>query len=166
LCVALYFVDLSSFAFLPFVTKSAVVGSLITLPMLFSGLIFIDSFSKVKEKNLALGANLMGALVGGVLQSVTFLIGIKALLLLVAGLYTVALLTKPEPLAKTPTNPETDSEQDRNVEQLVCELLEISDRGRLGNTVRPEICAPETICVESFAGDSQRATFPPGTQEV
>ena len=94
-CVALYFVDLSRFAFLPFMTKAIVVGTLTTLPMLFSGLIFIDSFAKTKHKDTALGANLMGALVGGALQSVTYVIGIKALLLVVAALYGSALFCMP-----------------------------------------------------------------------
>ena len=97
-CIALYFVDLSSFAFLPFATKSVVVGCLTTLPMFFSGLIFIDSFANAKRKDSALGANLMGALVGGALQSVTYVIGIKALLLIVAALYAAALACRPRQL--------------------------------------------------------------------
>ncbi|MDX1945841.1 MAG: hypothetical protein SFU86_10630 [Pirellulaceae bacterium] len=94
-CIALYFVDLAAFASLPFWTKSIVVGLVTTLPMLFSGLIFIDSFAKVERKDIALGANLLGALTGGILQSITFLTGISALLLIVAGLYALALLAKP-----------------------------------------------------------------------
>jgi glucose uptake protein GlcU len=65
--------------------------------MLFSGIIFIRSFTAVKEKNNALGANLIGALVGALLQSITFIIGIKALLLVVAGFYLLSLLTAPDP---------------------------------------------------------------------
>lgn len=94
-CVALYFFDLSRLAFLPDVTKAVLVGTLTTLPMLFSGIIFIDSFTRVARKDQALGANLIGALVGGLLQSVTFVTGIKALLLVVAGLYLLAMLTRP-----------------------------------------------------------------------
>jgi spermidine synthase len=93
--VALYFVDLSRFAFLPFASKAVLVGVLTSLPVLFSGIVFIRSFAAAREKDLALGANLIGALVGGLLQSVTFLIGIRALLLLVAALYTAAYLTRP-----------------------------------------------------------------------
>jgi hypothetical protein len=95
--VALYFVDLAWFAGLPYVTKAAVVGLLTCLPILFSGLIFIRSFAAAPAKDVALGANLMGALVGGLLQSLTFLIGIKALLLIVAGLYAAAFVTRPRP---------------------------------------------------------------------
>lgn len=96
-CVALYFIDLSTFGFLPYAVKAPLVGALTTLPMLFSGLLFIDSFAKCPDKGQALGANLIGALVGGVLQAATFVIGVKALLLIVAGLYVAALATRPRP---------------------------------------------------------------------
>jgi spermidine synthase len=99
-CLALYWVDLSSFAFLPYAAKAVIVGGLTTLPMLFSGIIFIRSFAIVAEKDAALGANLIGALVGALLQSVTFVTGIKALLLLVAGLYFLSLLTRPGAFAQ------------------------------------------------------------------
>ena len=68
---------------------------LTTLPMLFSGIVFIRSFTSVERKDTALGANLIGGLVGGLLQSVTFVIGIKALLLIVTGLYLAAFFTRP-----------------------------------------------------------------------
>ena len=38
---------------------------------------------------------MIGALVGAMLQSVTFVLGIKALLLVVAGLYILSFLTLP-----------------------------------------------------------------------
>lgn len=97
-CLLLYFIDLSRFAFLPYVTKAVVVGGLTSLPMLFSGIVFIRSFANVSGKDAALGANLFGALVGALLQTVTFLTGIKALLLIVAGLYLLALTTRPRPV--------------------------------------------------------------------
>ena len=49
----------------------------------------------VASAGKALGANLLGGLVGGLLQTITFVIGIKALLLIVAGLYLAALATRP-----------------------------------------------------------------------
>lgn len=107
-CLALYFVDLSRFAFLPYATKALVIGFLTTLPMLFSGIVFIRSFALAPAKDQALGANLIGALMGALLQSVTFITGIKALLLVVAGLYILSLLTLPrqtEPAAESATLP-------------------------------------------------------------
>jgi spermidine synthase len=94
-CIALYFLDLGRFAFLPYPIKAIVVGGLTTLPMLFSGIVFIRSFAAVAGKDEALGANLIGALVGALLQSVTFITGIKALLLIVAALYIASLFTRP-----------------------------------------------------------------------
>jgi spermidine synthase len=96
-CVALYFIDLSSFGFLPFYIKAPLVGALTTVPMLFSGILFIDSFARTEDKGGALGANLIGSLIGGLLQAVTFVIGVKALLLVVAVLYAAALATRPKP---------------------------------------------------------------------
>ena len=94
-CIILYFIDLARFGSLPYFTKAMLVGILTSLPMLFSGIVFIRSFAEVEEKSNALGANLIGALVGALLQSITFVIGIKALLLVVAGLYLLSLFTSP-----------------------------------------------------------------------
>lgn len=101
-CLALYFVDLSRFAFLAFPVKAALVGLLTTLPIFFSGIVFIRSFAATPAKDEALGANLIGGLVGGLLQSITFWIGIKALLLVVAGLYLMALASRPRETGAKP----------------------------------------------------------------
>lgn len=93
--ISLYFVDLARFGFLPYATKAIVVGALTSLPMLFSGMIFTRSFAETTNRSNALGANLIGALVGALLQSITFVTGVKALLLIVAALYLLSLLTMP-----------------------------------------------------------------------
>jgi hypothetical protein len=93
--LGLYFVDLARFGFLPYPTKAFIVGTLTSLPMLFSGIVFVRSFAAAGDKSNALGANLIGALVGALLQSITFVLGIKALLLIVAGLYLLSLFTAP-----------------------------------------------------------------------
>jgi hypothetical protein len=99
--VALYFLDLASFAFLPFAWKALLVGTLTTLPMLFGGIVFARAFAAAGRKDYALGANLLGALAGAVAQSMSFLLGIKALLLAVAVLYMAAGLTAPESSGRT-----------------------------------------------------------------
>jgi len=93
--IGLYFIDLATFAFLPYFLKAIIVGSLTSLPMLFSGIIFVRSFANASDKSSALGANLIGALAGALLQSITFVIGIKALLLVVAAFYLFSLFTAP-----------------------------------------------------------------------
>lgn len=89
----LYFVDLSAAAFLPYAQKVLIIAGVATLPMLFSGIVFIHSFNATPDKGRALGANLFGALVGGLLQSLTFVTGLQFLMLLVAALYLTAVLT-------------------------------------------------------------------------
>ena len=76
-CINLYFLDLSRFAFLPYATKALVVGLLTSLPMLFSGIVFIRSFAAAQRKDDALRANLLGA-GGGLLQTITFVVGTAA----------------------------------------------------------------------------------------
>lgn len=95
MCLSLYFVDLARFAFLPYAAKAAIVGGLTTMPMFFSGIVFIRSFTAAVEKDKALGANLIGALTGAMCQSVTFVTGIKALLLIVTTIYFLAMVTRP-----------------------------------------------------------------------
>jgi spermidine synthase len=94
-CLALYFIDLARFGFLPYALKATLVGALTSLPMMFSGIVFVRSFALAQDKSNALGANLIGALVGALLQSITFITGIKALLLIVAGFYLLSLVTAP-----------------------------------------------------------------------
>lgn len=74
-----------------------------------SGMLFIESFAECENKAQALGANLIGGLVGGVLQAVTFVVGVKALLLIVAGLYVAALMTRPKRVFP-PAAPEADGQ--------------------------------------------------------
>ncbi len=64
--------------------------------MFFSGVVFIHSFTRTARKDTALGANLLGALVGALLQSISFLTGIRSLLILVFALYGLAALTRPQ----------------------------------------------------------------------
>jgi hypothetical protein len=125
-CLGIYWIDLSTFAFLAYPLKALLVGALTTLPMLFAGMIFIDSFEQTTDKARALGANLIGSLVGGMLQSLTFVIGIKALLLLVAASYLGAWLTRPTPTARTV--PLEDDDFDRQFADNFPPLAERPDK--------------------------------------
>lgn len=95
-CIALYFVDLAQFNAFSYPVKAVLVGGLTTLPMIFSGIVFIRALTGVVRKDQAFGANLFGALIGALLQTSTFVIGLKALLLVVAALYFLAFLTRPK----------------------------------------------------------------------
>jgi len=116
-CLGLYFVDVSQFAALPFAQRAIVVGALTSLPMLFSGIVFIRSFASAAHKDSCLGYNLLGALAGGLLQSVTFLTGIQALLLIVAALYFGAFLTAPRVVLNREERTEDKGERTEEREQ-------------------------------------------------
>lgn len=70
-------------------------GLITTLPIFFSGIIFIESFRHEARKDVALGANLFGSLIGGLTQAISFLVGTKALLLLVTLWYLASLIVRP-----------------------------------------------------------------------
>jgi hypothetical protein len=101
-CLALYFVNLAQFAPMQFVWKALIVGGITCLPMLFSGIIFIRSFAKSDHKDIAFGANLLGALVGALLEPVTFLAGVRFLLLVVGLLYLASWVALPGAWRRTP----------------------------------------------------------------
>jgi hypothetical protein len=93
--LGLYFFDLAPLGSLPYASKAILVGGITTLPMFFAGIVFARSFAITPAKDHALGANLWGALLGAGLQSVSFVFGIRFLLVLVLGFYVLALLTSP-----------------------------------------------------------------------
>ena len=61
-------------------------------PIFIANLVFAERFRNVEASNVAFGANLLGAMVGGVLEYVALLTGYQALLILVALLYGGAFL--------------------------------------------------------------------------
>jgi hypothetical protein len=91
---ALGLVPLDCFNQLTGASKLMAASSFLTAPVFFAGLIFIQSFATSKDKARALGSNLMGALIGGLLESLSFITGIRALILLVGLFYLVAVLTR------------------------------------------------------------------------
>ena len=62
-------------------------------PIFIANLVFAERFRNVEESNVAFGANLLGAMVGGLLEYVALMTGYQALLLLVAALYGAAFFT-------------------------------------------------------------------------
>ena len=65
------------------------------LPIFAANLIFANRFRETGDPTAAFGANLLGAMVGGVLEYLSLLTGFKALLLVVGVLYGVAYLLLP-----------------------------------------------------------------------
>jgi hypothetical protein len=57
------------------------------LPVFFAGIVFIRSFARDGFSSDALGSNLLGAMVGGMLESASLWTGIRWLLVFAAVLY-------------------------------------------------------------------------------
>jgi hypothetical protein len=60
------------------------------VPVFLANLVFAKRFRDVAASNLAFGANLLGAMVGGTLEYLSLITGYRALLLLVGVLYAIA----------------------------------------------------------------------------
>ncbi len=60
------------------------------LPVFFAGVVFAEMFRRCKRKSSAFGANIVGAVAGGLAQNLSFVVGIKALLLIGALCYCSA----------------------------------------------------------------------------
>jgi hypothetical protein len=60
------------------------------VPVFFAGLLFSLEFRNVTSPSAALGANVLGAVAGGLLENFSLLIGLHSLLLVAVGLYAIA----------------------------------------------------------------------------
>ena len=69
-------------------------------PIFVANLIFADRFRQVGSSTVAFGANLLGAMVGGLLEYGALVVGYRALLLVVAGLYLLAFVSRPKGAVK------------------------------------------------------------------
>ncbi len=90
--VAIWLVPLSLFNTLSFWPRAILGTAFLNLPVFFGGIIFITSFRKTAAKDQAFGSNLLGAAVGGVMESLSFVVGINALVLLAALFYVLAMV--------------------------------------------------------------------------
>ena len=62
------------------------------VPILFAGVIFAVSFSRVAEPDRAFGANIAGAMFGGLAEYSSMLLGFQYLLFVAVGLYLISLI--------------------------------------------------------------------------
>jgi len=90
--LAAYLIPLQWFDFLSYWPRSLVASVFLNLPVFFGGILFIHFFKDAPAKDDAFGANLIGAAAGGLLESLSFVVGIKAILLVVVALYGVSML--------------------------------------------------------------------------
>ncbi len=75
---------------LPAAPRFAAAVALAFAPIFLANLIFAERFRDVSHATEAFGANLLGAMLGGVLEYLALLVGYRSLLLLAAALYGLA----------------------------------------------------------------------------
>jgi len=56
----------------------------------FAGLLFSLEFRRAASPSAAFGANVLGAVVGGILENLSLVVGLHAVLLIIMGLYVLA----------------------------------------------------------------------------
>lgn len=88
-----YAIPLERFFFAGVWMKALSASLVLCLPVFFASIVFIKSFADCGFQGEALGSNLMGALVGGLLESLSFWTGISSLLLLAGLLYLASFLS-------------------------------------------------------------------------
>jgi hypothetical protein len=60
------------------------------IPVFFAGILFATEFRTTESPSAALGANMLGAVVGGLLENLSLVTGMKALLLVALIVYSFA----------------------------------------------------------------------------
>jgi MFS family permease len=74
----------------PAVWVGAIAAMVFAIPVFFAGLLFASEFRRADSPAAALAANMLGAVVGGLLENLSLITGMKALLLVAAVLYAFA----------------------------------------------------------------------------
>jgi len=87
-----YLVPIESFFFSSVWVKGLTAAFILCLPVFFAGIVFIRSFAREGFQSEALGSNLFGALVGGMLESISMWTGMRSLLILAGLLYLASLI--------------------------------------------------------------------------
>jgi hypothetical protein len=90
---------LEAFFFRSFWLKAIVASLVLCLPVFFAGIVFIRRFAEAGFAAEAIGSNLLGSLAGGILESASLWLGLKALLFIAMALYGAAWLASRTRLA-------------------------------------------------------------------
>ncbi|HEY2905118.1 MAG TPA: hypothetical protein VGJ29_04405, partial [Vicinamibacterales bacterium] len=88
-----YALPIGSVSFNSRAAESAFYGLLVFSPVFCAGLLFSNSFKRSESTALDFGANLLGAMIGGVGEYLSLLEGYRFLLILVAAFYLAAVIS-------------------------------------------------------------------------
>lgn len=86
----LYFFPVASLLKFGFLTKIFAAGLLIASPIFFSSFVFATLIRRTKDIGIALGSNLLGAVIGGFFEYSSMVWGLNALYIAALGCYIIA----------------------------------------------------------------------------
>jgi hypothetical protein len=69
-------------------------GAFVALPIFFASVVFSSSFARAENLGAALGSNLLGAVLGGVIEYTSTLFGLKVLYLAALAIYAASALAR------------------------------------------------------------------------
>lgn len=87
-----FFVPVSSYLGLPLIWRFGLAAVAQAAPLFFAGIIFAITFSQTDSVEIALGSNLLGAVLGGVAEYSSLVLGIRFLYLLALVFYVLSLV--------------------------------------------------------------------------
>jgi len=88
----LYLVPMQKLFFESWSLRALIATLALCSPVFFAGIIFVSSFARVGFRGSALGSNLFGSLIGGLLESASLWFGLKSLTILAAILYLASAI--------------------------------------------------------------------------
>ncbi len=86
-----YFTPFSRLPFHPAIV-GLIASGIFAVPVFFAGLLFSREFATAPLPSAALGANVLGAVLGGLLENMSLMTGMRSLLLLAVVVYAIASL--------------------------------------------------------------------------
>ena len=106
----MYVVPMQKLFFESWSLRAVVATLALCTPVFFAGIIFVSSFARAGFRGSALGSNLFGSLIGGLLESASLWFGLKSLAILAAILYLgSAIYLRRETAAQNNTSVEQEA---------------------------------------------------------
>jgi hypothetical protein len=106
------FVPLEAFLGMPRVQQVVLSSALVVAPIFFAGVVFAVSFARVKEPHRAFGANIAGAMLGGLAEYTSMRLGFQHVGYVAIAFYALAMAAgwlserkDPVPVDKTEPEP-------------------------------------------------------------
>jgi hypothetical protein len=98
-----FLIPVSSFLKYSILVRGALGGVFLSLPIFFAGIIFATLLKRFPRIEIAFGSNLLGAVIGGLLEYASLVYGLRSLLVLSALLYALSYIAfRRNPFLRSP----------------------------------------------------------------